>query len=76
MLIEIYYIYVFLLLLLFHLLNILGRRSVTFSGESQKTPNEDEGINLEGPDREKAIKFERVYLLTNTRTLLLYTVYQ
>ncbi len=60
---------------LFHLLNILGRRSVTFSGKSQKTPYEDERMNLEGPDREKAIKFERVYLLTN-RTLLLYTVYQ
>lgn len=39
---------------------------MTFSGESQKTPNEDEGMNLEGPDRDKAFKFERVCLLTNT----------
>ncbi|XP_037644332.1 dynein heavy chain 8, axonemal-like isoform X1 [Sebastes umbrosus] len=40
---------------------VSGQRSVSFSGESQKTPNEDEGMNLEGPDRAKAIKFEREF---------------
>ncbi|XP_051284477.1 dynein axonemal heavy chain 8-like [Dicentrarchus labrax] len=38
-----------------------GRRTVTFSQESQKTPNEDEGMNLGGPDRDKAIQFEREF---------------
>ncbi|KAM9349881.1 dynein axonemal heavy chain 8-like [Symphorus nematophorus] len=36
-----------------------GRRSVTFLGEHQKTPTEDEGIHLEGQDRDKRIKFQR-----------------
>ncbi|XP_045906997.1 dynein axonemal heavy chain 8-like isoform X1 [Micropterus dolomieu] len=40
---------------------VSGRKSVTFSGESQKPPNENEGINLEGPDRDKAIKFEKEF---------------
>ncbi|XP_078119766.1 dynein axonemal heavy chain 8-like [Sander vitreus] len=40
---------------------VSGRRSVTFSGESQKTLNEDEGMNLEGPYRDKAIKFEKEF---------------
>ncbi|KAI3374766.1 hypothetical protein L3Q82_021323, partial [Scortum barcoo] len=38
-----------------------GRTSVIFSRENQKTFNEDEGITLEGPNREKAIKFEREF---------------
>uniref|UniRef100_UPI0037E892BB dynein axonemal heavy chain 8-like n=1 Tax=Semicossyphus pulcher TaxID=241346 RepID=UPI0037E892BB len=41
---------------------VAGQRSVTVSGESQKTPNDEvEGINLEGPERDKAIKFEREF---------------
>ncbi|XP_076601065.1 dynein axonemal heavy chain 8-like [Chaetodon auriga] len=40
---------------------VSGRRSVTFSRESQRTPNEDEGINLDRPDRDNAIKFEREF---------------
>lgn len=55
--------------------NILGRRTVTFSGKSQRTPIEEEGINLEGLDRDKPIKFEKVCFLTKTKILLLYTVY-
>ncbi|XP_068458453.1 dynein axonemal heavy chain 8-like [Clinocottus analis] len=38
---------------------VSGRRGVTFSAESQMPPKEDEGKNLEGPDRDKAIKFEK-----------------
>ncbi|GLD50869.1 dynein heavy chain 8, axonemal [Lates japonicus] len=34
------------------------------SGESQKKPYEDEGMNLEGPDRDKAVKFEKVMIPT------------
>ncbi|XP_075954128.1 dynein axonemal heavy chain 8-like [Anarhichas minor] len=33
----------------------------TFPGESQKPPNEDEGMNSECPDRDKSIKFEKEF---------------
>ena len=33
---------------------------MTFSGERQKTPTEDERMNPEGPDKDKTIKFDRV----------------
>lgn len=62
--------YVYKSFLFLHL-TILGRKSVTFSGESQKTPNEDEGRSLEVPDRDKAIKFEKACLLSITKTFLL-----
>ncbi|XP_041805872.1 dynein heavy chain 8, axonemal-like [Chelmon rostratus] len=38
-----------------------GQRSLILSRESQRTPSEDEGTNLEGPDRERAIKFGREF---------------
>lgn len=41
-------------------MNILVRTSVTFSSESRKLPDEDGGLDLEDPDRNKAIKFEKV----------------
>lgn len=40
---------------------------MTFSGRNQKTPDEDEGICFEGPDRDQAIKFERVCLQCQKR---------
>lgn len=49
----------------------VGRRTVSFSGETQKAPSEDVGRNSEGPDRDRAIKFEKVCLLTNYKTLLI-----
>lgn len=33
---------------------------MTFSSESRKLPDEDGGLDLEDPDRNKAIKFEKV----------------
>ncbi len=50
-------------------LECLGRESVTLSEEMPRTPDEDVGVNLKDPDRE-AIKFEKVCLLTKTKTLL------
>ncbi|KAI9544461.1 hypothetical protein NQZ68_001334 [Dissostichus eleginoides] len=41
---------------------VSGRRTVSFSGETQKTPSEDVGRNSEGPDRDRAIKFEKVMI--------------
>ncbi|KAF3858031.1 hypothetical protein F7725_011232 [Dissostichus mawsoni] len=40
---------------------VSGRRTVSFSGETQKTPSEDVGRNSEGPDRDRAIKFEKEF---------------
>ncbi|XP_034008681.1 dynein heavy chain 8, axonemal-like [Trematomus bernacchii] len=42
-------------------LPISGRRTVSFSGETQKTPSEDVGRNSEGPDRDRAIKFKKEF---------------
>ncbi|KAI4809667.1 hypothetical protein KUCAC02_018534 [Chaenocephalus aceratus] len=40
---------------------VSGRRTVSFSGETQKAPSEDVGRNSEGPDRDRAIKFEKEF---------------
>lgn len=46
------------------ILFFLGRSSSAFIGELKKKSNDDEGMNLEGAARDKAIKFEKVCLLT------------
>lgn len=57
-----------------HTTYITGQRSVTFSAGIQK--NQDEGNCFDSSDREKSIKFERVRLLTDTETFILYTASQ
>lgn len=59
-------------ILCFFTLSLLGQRSLTFLGESQKKSNDNEGMYLGGPD--KAIKFEKVCLLIRSKVTAIHTV--
>lgn len=53
---------------------LLGQRSSAFLGEFQKKSNDDDGMNLEGADRDKAIKFEKVCLLTTSKCIYIHSI--